>query len=441
MLWSFAYFFFLMCGYAILKPLRDAMVIAGSTKLLSTSVLFSVTFAAMLVAVPLYSALVARYPRHRVIPYVYGFFLLNLLAFYVLLRTGVAPRLVARSFFVWASVYNLFVVSVFWSFMADLFVSEQGKRLFGFIAAGGTVGAILGPLLTARLVEPLGATNLLLVSAALLALAMLCVRRLIAWAHVASQRRPPLVPRNEEPVGGGVFAGFQLMLHSRFLLMLGLQVLLYTVTSTFLYIQQLQLVAAHASDTAGRVQAFANIEFWVQGLTLFLQVTVTGRLLQRLGLVTGLLLAPAVTALGFVALALSPSLGVLTLFRSLRSSVHYAIDRPSREVLFTSVDREERYKSKSFIDTAVYRGGDLASTWLQTGLAGLGLGLAGLALLGAPLALLWGAVGVYLARHQARAARAHVTVDQLEARSEAPPAREGTPLARRTAEPNERGDT
>ncbi|WP_370458976.1 NTP/NDP exchange transporter [Aggregicoccus sp. 17bor-14] len=415
MLWSFAYFFCLMCGYAILKPLRDAMLVAGSMKLLSTSVTFSITFGAMLVAVPLYSALVARYPRHRVIPYVYGFFLLNLVAFYALMEAGVAPRAVARSFFVWASVYNLFVVSVFWSFMADLFVSEQGKRLFGFIAAGGTLGAILGPLLTARLVKPLGATNLLLVSAALLVVAIVCVKRLTAWAHVASERRPPLVPRNEAPVGGGVFAGFQLMLRSRFLLMLGLQVLLYTVTSTFLYIQQLQLVATHASDTAGRVQAFANIEFWVQGLTLFLQVLVTGRLLDRLGLVTGLLLTPVVTALGFLALAVSPSLAMLTVFRALRSSVHYAIDRPSREVLFTSVDREERYKSKSFIDTAVYRGGDLVSTWLQTGLTGLGLGLAGLALLGTPLAVLWGVVAVYLARHQARAARAHLTVDQVEA--------------------------
>jgi ATP:ADP antiporter, AAA family len=367
------------------------------------------------VAVPLYSALVARYPRHRVIPFVYAFFLLNLLAFYGLMEAGVAPKPVARSFFVWASVYNLFVVSVFWSFMADLFVSEQGKRFFGFIAAGGTVGAIVGPLLTARLVKPLGATNLLLVSAGLLAAAIFCVRRLTAWAHVASERRPPLVPRNEEPVGGGVFAGFQLMLHSRFLLMLGLQVLLYTVTSTFLYIQQLQLVAAHASDTAGRVAVFANIELYVQGLTLLLQLVVTGRLLHRMGLATGLLLTPVVTVLGFLGLAAFPSLGVLMAFRSLRSAVHYAIDRPSREVLFTSVDREERYKSKSFIDTVVYRGGDLASTWLQTGLKGLGLGLAGLALLGAPLAALWGAVALYLARHQARAARAHVTVDQLDA--------------------------
>ncbi|HET9451069.1 MAG TPA: MFS transporter, partial [Aggregicoccus sp.] len=143
MLWAFAYFFCLMCGYAILKPLRDAMVIAGSAKLISTSVLFSVTFVAMLVAVPLYSALVSRFPRHRVIPYVYGFFLLNLLGFYALLEAQVAPRAVARSFYVWASVYNLFVVSVFWSFMADLFVSEQGKRLFGFIAAGGTVGLVV----------------------------------------------------------------------------------------------------------------------------------------------------------------------------------------------------------------------------------------------------------------------------------------------------------
>ncbi len=425
MLWAFAYFFCLMCGYAILKPLRDAMVIAGAAKLISTSVLFSVTFAAMLVAVPLYSALVSRFPRHRVIPYVYGFFLLNLLGFYALLEAEVAPRAVARSFFVWASVYNLFVVSVFWSFMADLFVSEQGKRLFGFIAAGGTVGALVGPLLTAQLVKPLGPTNLLLVSAALLALAILCVRRLIHWAHEASERKPPLAQRNEEPVGGGMLSGLKLLVRSPFLLMLGLQMLLYTGTSTFLYIQQLQLVAAHRSTAAGQVAAFANIEFWVQALTLVLQMLVTGRLLHRLGLVVGLVLAPAVTLLGFLGLAMWPTLTVLTLVQSLRRSVHYAIDKPSREVLFTAVDREERYKSTSFIDTAVYRGGDLASVWLQTGLGARGVGLSGLALLGAPLAALWAGVGVWLARHQERAARAHVTVDELAKLPKDAPARAG----------------
>ncbi|WNG33037.1 MFS transporter [Archangium violaceum] len=391
---SFVYFFTLMCGYAILKPLRDEMATAGGVK--NVPWLFTATFGVMLVAVPAFSALVSRWPRQRVIPLVYRFFLLNLLAFFVVLKLGVSRDGVARAFFVWVSVYNLFVVSVFWSFMADLFVSEQGKRLFGFIAAGGTAGMLVGPFLVKHLAEPLGATNLMLFTAVLLEGSAQCVRLL--------SRRTPVVPARavvaEAPVGGGVFAGLRLLFSSPLLLGLGLQMLLYASTSTFLYNQQAHIVDKVASGANARAAAFADIDFWVQVLTLVLQTVVTGHLIPRFGLGVALAVAPLLTALGFVGLAAVPTLGMLIGFKSLRGASHYAFERPGREILFTGVDRETKYKSKGFIDTVVYRGSDSVSAWMYSGLDKLGLGTSGLALAAVPFAGLWLAVSLWLARHQ-----------------------------------------
>ncbi|WP_223641586.1 NTP/NDP exchange transporter [Corallococcus sp. EGB] len=391
---AFVYFFTLMCGYAILRPIRNEMGTAGDVKHLPW--LFSVTFVVMLLAVPAFSALVARYPRRVVVPRVYRFFLFNLVAFFALLKWGVAKETVARAFYVWLSVYNLFVVSIFWSFMADVFASDQGKRLFGFIAAGGTTGMIAGPFLVGRLAEPVGPVNLILVSAVMLEVSAQCVRRLGHWARDV-QHQPAT---REGPVGGGMLAGLRLLVTSPFLLALGLQVLLYAATSTFLYYQEVQLVASLAKDAAARTAAFADIDFWVQVLTLGIQTLVTGRVISRLGLGVAMAVAPVLTLLGFGVLAFAPVLGVLIAVKSLRGASHYALERPSREILFTTVDREARYKSKSFIDTVVYRGSDTLSAWLQGGLEALGLGMAGLSLAAVPVAALWLAVALYLARQQ-----------------------------------------
>ncbi|HEY0093962.1 MAG TPA: MFS transporter [Archangium sp.] len=390
---SFVYFFTLMCGYAILKPLRDEMATAGGVK--NVSWLFTATFGVMLVAVPAFSALVARWPRQRVIPLVYRFFLLNLLGFFLVLKLDVVEReWVARAFFVWVSVYNHFVVSIFGSFMADLFASEQGRRLFGFIAAGGTVGMLVGPFLVQHLAEPLGATNLMLFTAVLLELSAQCVRRLSRQARAVQ----PRAAVTEAPVGGGIFAGLKLLATSPFLLVLGLQTVLYTLTSTFLYFQQLRLVEATANGTAELTAMSARIDLWVQVFTLVLQTVVTGRLMPRLGLAAALAIVPVFTMLGFLGLAVLPTLGMLIGFKALRGASHYAFERPGREVLFTSVDREAKYKSKNFIDTVVYRASDTLSAWLNTGLAGLGLGMVGLSLAAVPVAGLWLFVSVWLAR-------------------------------------------
>lgn len=406
-LWSFVYFFTLMCGYSILKPLRDEMGTAGGVK--GIPWLFTATFVVMLAAVPAFSALVSRWPRRTVVPFVYRFFLLNLLGFYALLKWGVGRETVARAFFVWVSVYNLFVVSIFWSFMADVFASEQGKRLFGFIAAGGTAGMLVGPLLAALLAKPLGPMNLMLLTAALLELSAQCVRRLSRWAHDVQHQSPAA----EAPVGGGMFAGLKLLFTSPFLLAMGLQTVLYTLTSTFLYFQQAKIVDAVATGAAERTAAFASIELWVQVATLLLQAFVTGRLMSRLGLGVAMAVSPVLTGLGFLLLAAVPGMWLLVGFKSLRSAAHYSLERPSREVLFTSVGREERYKTKSFIDTVVYRGSDSVSSWLYAGLAGLGLGLTTLALSAVPVAGLWLAVSLYLARRQR--SRAGASAPVLEA--------------------------
>jgi AAA family ATP:ADP antiporter len=413
-LWSFLYFFTLMCGYFILKPVRDEMGTAGGVKDLKK--LWTATFVVMMVAVPLYSALVARWPRKRVIPFVYRFFLLNLLGFFGVLKLGLGSELVARGFYVWLSVYNLFVVSVFWSFMADLFVSEQGRRLFGFISAGGTAGILVGLLLVRQLAVPLGPVNLILLTAALLEVSAQCVQRLSRWAH--DVQSPPSMGA---PVGGGVLSGLKLLATSPFLLALGLQTVFYTVTSSFLYILQVKLVDTVASGAAARTTAFANIELWVQLATLMIQAFVTGRLISKLGLAVAMAVAPVLTALGFLGLAWMPALVLFVGVRAMRGAAHYGLERPSREILFTTVSREEKYKAKSFIDTVVYRGGDVVGGWLEGGLSSLGLGVTGVLLTAMPLAGLWLAISLYLAQHSR--VRSPATVNTLSAVASNVPAR------------------
>jgi ATP:ADP antiporter, AAA family len=399
LLWSFTYFFALLCGYYLLRPIREEMGIRGGVERLHW--VFTATFAVMLAAVPLYSLFMARVPRARAVPSVYRFFLLNLLGFAALVRTGVAPERVAQAFFVWISVYNLFVVSVFWSFLADVFTSEQGKRLFGFVAAGGSAGALVGPALAAALVGAIGPAGLVLLSAVLLEASARCARRLAGEAAGSESR--DTVARLARPVGGGPFSGFTLVFQSPYLLALALQTLFVTVTSTFVYFQQARIVAAELRDPKVRVALFAAVDLSVNVLALLVQSLGTARLIAAGGLLAALVLHPLLTAGGLVAIAAAPTLAVLTVVQASRRAVHYAIERPAREVLFTVVGGEEKYKAKGFIDTVVYRGGDAASAWVQAGIAGAGAG--GTAVAALPLVAAWLAVSAWLARRQARLER------------------------------------
>ncbi len=404
LLWSFAYFFCLLCGYYILRPLREEMGVAGGVRNLQW--LFTGTFAAMLLAVPLFGGVVARFPRRRVVPLVYRFFILNILVFYFLLTFDGGRVYVARAFFIWVSVFNLFVVSVFWSFMADLFSNEQGKRLFGFIAAGGTAGAVLGPSITILLAAPLGPVNLLLISALLLEGAVFCIHRLLRISGGRSD--DPDNPGREEAVGGSIFAGAIRVLQSPYLLGICLYIFLYTATSTFLYFQQAHIVRGAFDDPAQRVQVFSLMNLLVNVLTLTTQLFLTGRLMTRFGVAAALAFLPVVAALAFTGLAAAPVLPVLIAAQVFRRASNFAISRPAREVLFTVVGREEKYKSKNFIDTVVYRGGDAVTGWVYAGLGAAGLGLSGIAALTVPIAAAWAGLAVLLGKKQEKLSKENI---------------------------------
>ncbi|MFQ6021927.1 MAG: NTP/NDP exchange transporter [Acidiferrobacterales bacterium] len=401
-LWlSFAYFFCLLCGYYILRPLRDEMGIAGGIENLPW--VFTGTFLAMLVVVPIFGVLAAKLPRAKLLPLVYYFFIFNLLVFFVLFQSSIATPYVARAFFIWVSIFNLFVVSVFWSFMADLYSNEQARRLFGFIAAGGSAGAIVGPALTAGLAVPMGPFNLLLISALFLALAVVCIHQLGRWARQreASVASPASSVHNAEmPIGGGVLTGVKLVFRSPYLLGICLFIWLYTTLSTFLYFEQAHLVAAAFAESAQRTTLFAFMDLTVNTLTVLGQLFLTGRVVARFGLPVTLALIPAVVLLGFTVLGLFPVLVVLVVLQVLRRAGNFAIARPAREMLFTVVGREQKYKSKNFIDTVVYRGGDAVSGWAFAGLAGLGLGLSAIAFVAVPLATAWLFTGLSLGNKQ-----------------------------------------
>ena len=393
--WSFSYFFSLLCAYYIIRPLRDEMGILGGVDNLQW--LFTLTLVVMLVAVPLYGWLTSSFPRRVFLPWVYGFFIANLLLFYALLgdSSGVTT---ARVFFVWTSVFNLFIVSVFWSFMADLYSNEQARRLFGFIAAGGTIGALCGPLLTALLVQSLGARPLLLLSAALLVIAIVCIRRLSAYASDSARRDSGQTAGRA--LGGGAWEGLTLVMRSPYLLAICIMMLLFTTLATFLYFMQAEIVRDAFDDSAQRTAVFAAMDFAVNALTLIFQMLLTSRLIQWFGLATTLALVPLLLALGFLAIGLSPLLGVLIVVQVIRRAGNYAIMRPAREMLFVVLERREKYKAKSFIDTFVYRGGDAVSAWVFAAVRGLGMELSSIALLSVPLALLWAGISFNLGRRQ-----------------------------------------
>src|SRR5689334_11716400 len=397
--WSFAYFFALLAGYYVLRPLRDQMGIAGGVKNLPW--LFTATFVTLLVAQPLYGALVARLPRARFIPIVYHFFVANLLVFWALMALGIETTLVARVFFVWVSVFNLFAVAVFWSFMADLFTSEQGKRLFGFIGAGGTLGALLGPVITIGLSVPLGPANLLIAAIVFLELAVLCSHRLerAAAAHPESRAR-------ERRVGGGAFAALPELLRSPYLLGVGAWVSLLSFGATMLYFAQANVVAATVHGAGAQTRIFASIDLAVGLLTLATQVFATGRVLERFGVGIAAAALPAVYVVGFSVLALVPTLAVVLVFQVVQRWMNFAIANPARQVFFTVVGRGEKYKAKNLIDVVIYRGSDALYGWVFDSLQALGLKLAGIALWSLPVVAGWLVLSIALGRtHERRAAR------------------------------------
>lgn len=418
LLWSFAYFFCLLCSYYIVRPMRDEMGIAGGVENLQW--LFVGTFLVMLAAVPLFGWVTSRYPRRQFLPYVYYFFIAQVSIFFVLFKSDITHAYVARAFFIWASVFNLFIVSVFWSFMVDTFSSAQAKRLFGFIAAGGTTGALIGPVLTAALAIHLGTANLLLVSAIFLGLAVLCVKKLIACQHTnvvqPNATAKDLQTDEDKAMGGGLLAGLRLVLSSPYLLGVCLLMFLFTTLATFLYFQQATIIRDTFVDSAQRTAVFAAMDFAVNALTITIQVFLTGRLVRFLGLGLALALIPVLLGVGFLVLGFSPVLTVLVVVQVLRRAGNYAIMRPAREMLYTVLGKEEKYKAKNFIDTAVYRGGDAVSAWAYAGLTALGLGLSAIAFVAVPLAGIWAGIAYMLGRKRETMAQQPIALHTVPAK-------------------------
>lgn len=409
LIWAFAYFFFLLCAYYILRPLRDEMGVAAGVANLQW--LFTATFFVMLAATPAFGALVQRLPRRRFIPWVYRFFALSLLMFWLLLRLDVERVYVARALFVWVSVFNLFVVTVFWGFMSERFGYERGRRLFGFIAAGGTAGALLGPLITAVAVVPLGPAQLLLISALLLEVATRCAGALdrISLPHVSrpvepAAAQPEPAGQADQAIGGGAWGGLTEILRSRYLMLICAHVALLSLTSTFLYFQQAAIVAGAFDSPAERTRVFALIDLSVGLATLAVQLLLTGRLITRFGAGVALATLAAVTAAGFGLLALAPVLAVIIGFQAIKRATEFALANPARETLFTVLSREQMYKAKSFIDTTVFRGADAASGWVYTGLRQALQDAAHVAWLAAAVAVGWAFMAIRLGRMQRRLA-------------------------------------
>ena len=413
---SALYFFFILSAYYVIRPIREEMAVAGGVE--NIPWLFTGTLTAMLLVHPIFAAVVSRWTRRRFVTLTYRFFMLNLLVYFVLLRIvtdGDASVWIGRTFFVWISVFNLFVVSVFWSFMTDIFRERQSRRLFGLIGVGGTVGGIVGSAITAFLVGFLSPATLLLFSVLLLEGAVICLKALdsrCAASPVPAEgsaggpgHRSGDGGATDEVIGGSALEGIRRVLASPYLLGIGGFMLLFTIGSTFLYNIQADIVSRTFATGAERTSVFARIDLSVNILTLCTQLFLTGRILKWLGVRLALGILPVLSVLGFLALGAAPVFAVFVVFQVLRRAGNFALAVPTREVLYTVLPRRDKYKAKNFNDLFVYRAGDQIGVWSFAGLRALGLGSSALALTMVPLAGLWLLIALWLGRKQAALAR------------------------------------
>lgn len=399
---SAAFFFCVLTALMVLRPAREALGMQRGLD--AVRWLFIGTAVVTLAVNPVFGLLVSRMRRLPFIAATYGFFAASLMVFYGLLT--LAPQSVGdvsgMVFYVFFSVFNFFSTMVFWALMADRFTLEQSKRFFGVVAVGGTLGAMFGPWLAQVLAQPFGTPVLLLVAVTFLLLAIGAAWLVTRLQPAATGR--PVAAVDEAVIGGSAWSGFRASLTSPYLLGISGYVLILAVVTTFIYFTRLAMVAAVGTDLDTRTTVFAQIDLATQASTLVLQLIVTGHLMRRIGVPLTLALLPIVVAIGFAGLSAVGTLAALVIFDAVFRAVQRAIMRPSRETLFTVVSREDKYKAKAFIDTFVYRSGDVAGAWTEGLLGRLGMGLVALTSLAIPLAVVWGALGIWLGREQARRA-------------------------------------
>jgi len=393
---SFLLVLVLMGSYYILRPLRDAMASDWSDA--EVSWLWTFTFFFSTIAVSLYGAAVTRIRIERLVPAVYGFFALSFVLFYAGTQTLTDRVLLDKSFYLWISVFSLFHISVFWSFMADTFSKPQATRLFGFIGAGASIGAIAGPALAALLVGGLGTEPLLLIASALVVLTLPIIHWVQHLKRSELHNEEVAIPGTEPGyIGGNPLAGFSEFLQSGYLLAIGLFIFFYTSIGSFVYFELKNLLAEYDRET--RSQIWASIDLVVNSLTVLVAAFATGRMAKYLGLSFTLASVPVLIGVGLLILAAAPMVSVVVALQIIRRAGNYAVSRPAREMLFTAVDREVRFKAKPVIDIVIYRGGDMLNAWAFTALTqGLGLGMAAVAACGAGIAAMWAGTGIYLGR-------------------------------------------
>lgn len=387
LLWAFAYFFCLLTGYYVLRPVRDALGASSDIEAvfsrgmidwaaargialgeLTLQLLFTGTFISMLLLQPAYGALVSRFPRRVFLPVVYLFFIGCLFGFYLAFDSAIPGR--GAVFFIWIAVFNLFAVTVFWSFMSDIFSNFEAKRVYGYIAAGGTVGGFVGPLLTRQLADELGVANLLLVSAGLLTLCVVCILRLGPWARRRELERG--IRGGEQAMGGEILAGLKRIRREPMLRALAMLMLFGVGVGTLIYNEQARIARTFFADAEARTAYYAGIDLAINTLTIVIQLFLTRALLTRYGVAPLLLIPAGAILIGFAALTASPLPMLVAVVQVVLRAGEFSLAKPARETIYTRVDRESRYKAKAAIDTVVYRGGDLIFVWLHKFLAAFG---------------------------------------------------------------------
>jgi len=405
--WSFAYFFCVLSSYYILRPVRETMAVGSGPDTILW--LFTGTFVVMLIVTPIFGWVASRYPRRQFLPWVYLFFISNIIIFWGIFSFAIDREVdhiwLGRVFFVWLSVFNLFVVSVFWSFMADIYTREQGRRLFGVITAGGSIGALAGGGATRSLVTYIGFENLFPIAAALLMIAIFCITRLRSWIELSSSSEAATSAVSAKPLGGNPFAGITHVFASRYFTGIAISLMIASLLGTALYILMAQLVEPGIPNVDDRVKFFADVNNATNALALIIQLLIVMRVVHRFVIGVSLSLMPIASVIGFVVLAIDPVLGVVTVFTVLRRALGFGFSKPTSDMLYSVVTAEEKYKTKNFIDTAVYRSGDVIAALALKALAAIGLGMAAISMVMLPFAALWASLSLWLGRDYRRQAK------------------------------------
>ena len=405
--WSFAYFFCVLSSYYILRPVREAMAVGSGPNTIPW--LFFGTFVTMLIATPIFGWVASRYPRRQFLPWVYLFFISNILVFWLVFSIAIGKESdhvwLGRAFFVWLSVFNLFVVSVFWSFMADIYTREQGRRLFGIITAGGSIGALIGGGATSILVVPIGFQNLFPIAATLLLIAIFCITRLRNWVEQSHVHDVIATAASKKPLGGNPFSGITHVFSSKYFTGIAISSIIASLLGTALYMFMAQLVEQAIPSADEQTRFFSNINNATNALALLGQLFVVRHVVRRFGIGVSMSLLPIASVAGFILLAIEPTLAIVAFITVMRRALGFGFSKPTTDMLYSVVTPEEKYKTKNFIDTAVYRSGDLIGAWTVKGFVLAGLLTPTISIVMLPFAAIWAIVALWLGRDYRRQAK------------------------------------